>query len=120
MLAKVINKGLLCMRVQVVCLIDVSLLSPLQRLIQLAYSYKKFGDVYIVKSSIRSTPRRISCSIQRSGREFSQHCDMVDQRWIIHRLFRNSDEPVAPPITENSSGDEIANVNFYAVRPEAT
>jgi len=25
-----------------------------------------------------------------------------------------------PEINKNSSGDEIANVNFYAVRPEAT
>jgi len=36
--------------------------------------------------------------------------------------FRHSSK-IAATLTEdnkNSSGDEIANVNFYAVRPEAT
>ena len=29
-------------------------------------------------------------------------------------------ESYSPRLDKNSSGDEIANVNFYAVRPEAT
>jgi len=34
-------------------------------------------------------------------------------------LFKNMVE-LRAAINKNSSGDEIANVNFYAVRPEAT
>jgi len=34
---------------------------------------------------------------------------------IYHKCNENTDK-----YNKNSSGDEIANVNFYAVRPEAT
>jgi len=37
----------------------------------------------------------------------------------LHR-FQNPLLIVSDHINKNSSGDEIANVNFYAVRPEAT
>jgi len=44
----------------------------------------------------------------------------VSSKKLISRLCRRCRSPVHEIILKNSSADEIAKVNFYAVRPEAT
>jgi len=54
---------------------------------------------------------------------FSILCDVIVDVDDGHSCPRGSRGPNSEPLprpNKNSSGDEIANVNFYAVRPEGT
>jgi len=44
------------------------------------------------------------------------------QSWRQEFRAKKTEIPISPSqlVDKNSSGDEIENVNFYAVRPEAT